>query len=137
MVLDEHRRVYVGATSESAGIAKRIRQHWTHQKQFDRLVAGSVETSVLSIDSFRALDTTRIFAMTTSECFDEEDLLLQQFPPKFALNRGMGGRGVERFASLRDVGDIDSRLLETSACPERRSTDGLEPSPSDPFTVET
>lgn len=108
MVLDEYRQVYIGATSESAGIAKRIRQHWTGQKQFDRLLAGSVETSVLSIDSFRALDTTRIFAMMTTQYFAEEDLLLQQFPPKFAVNRGMGGRGVERFADLRDVGTIDS-----------------------------
>lgn len=108
MVLDEYRQVYIGATSESAGIAKRIRQHWTGQKQFDRLLAGSVETSVLSIDSFRALDTTRIFAMMTTQYFAEEDLLLQQFPPNFAVNRGMGGRGVERFADLRDAGAIDS-----------------------------
>lgn len=53
MVLDEYRQVYIGATSESAGTAERIRQHWSGQKQFDRLLAGSVETSVLSIDSFR------------------------------------------------------------------------------------
>ncbi|MCP1430223.1 hypothetical protein J3D45_002721 [Microbacterium foliorum] len=63
---------------------------------------------MLSIDSFRALATTRIFAMMTTQYFAEEDLLLQQFPPKFAVNRGMGGRGVERFAGLRDVGAIDS-----------------------------
>ncbi|WP_091227261.1 hypothetical protein [Microbacterium sp. 3J1] len=57
MVLAEYRQVYVGATSSFTGIAKRIRQHWTNQKQFDRLIWGDVDTSILSIDSFRALDT--------------------------------------------------------------------------------
>lgn len=85
MVLDEYRQVYIGASSESAGIAKRIRQHWTNQKQFDRLIFGSVKTSILSIDSFRALDTTRIFAMMTGDYFNEEISVLAQFPPKFAL----------------------------------------------------
>lgn len=68
-------QVYVGATSESVGVAKRIRQHWTS----------------------RALDTTRIFALMTTEHFDEESSLLEQFPPKFALNRFIGGRSAERF----------------------------------------
>ncbi|MEX0158618.1 MULTISPECIES: hypothetical protein [unclassified Microbacterium] len=103
MVLDEYRQVYVGASSESAGIAKRIRQHWTNQKEFDRLIFGSVETSILSIDSFRALDTTRIFAMKTTDYFDEEISVLAQFPPKFALNRFMGGNEAARFAGLVGV----------------------------------
>jgi hypothetical protein len=60
MVLDEFAQVYVGVAGASSGIAKRIRQHWANQKQFDRLIWGSVDTSILSIDSFRALDTTRI-----------------------------------------------------------------------------
>lgn len=103
MVLDEYRQVYVGASSESAGIAKRIRQHWTNQKEFDRLIFGSVETSILSIDSFRALDTTRIFAMKTTDYFDEEISVLAQFPPQFALNRFMGGNEAARFAGLVGV----------------------------------
>ncbi|WP_216353887.1 hypothetical protein [Microbacterium sp. LEMMJ01] len=100
MVLDEFRQVYVGATNESIGIAKRIRQHWTGQKQFDRLIWGSVETSILSINSFRALDTTRIFAMKTTSSFDEEHPLLQRFPAKFTLNRIIGGRDAARFAGI-------------------------------------
>ena len=103
MVLDEYRQLYVGASSESAGITKRIRQHWTNQKQFDRLIFGSVETSILSIDSFRALDTTRIFAMMTTDHFHEEISVLAQFPPKFALNRFMGGSEAARFAGLVGV----------------------------------
>lgn len=116
MVLDEYRQVYVGASSESAGIAKRIRQHWTKQKQFDRLIWGGVKTSILSIDSFRALDTTRIFAMMTTDYFDEESSVLAQFPPKFALNRIIGGRDAARFAGLLG---IDSVMRTREIDPER------------------
>jgi len=106
MVLDEYRQVYAGASSETAGIAKRIRQHWTNQKQFDRLIWGSVETSILSIDSFRALDTTRIFAMVTGAYFDEESSLLKQFPSKFTLNRIIGGSDAARLAGLLGVSAV-------------------------------
>lgn len=116
MVLDEYRQVYVGASSESAGIAKRIRQHWTNQKQFDRLIFGGVKTSILSIDSFRALDTTRIFAMMTGDYFDEEISVLAQFPPKFALNRFMGGNDAVRFAGLLGV---DAVMRTREIDPER------------------
>ncbi|MCK2024351.1 hypothetical protein KZC52_15570 [Microbacterium sp. kSW2-24] len=100
MVLDEYRQVYVGATNEWTGIAKRIRQHWTRQKHFDRLIWGDVESSILSIDSFRALDTTRIFALKSARSFESEDDLLKQFPAKYTLNRVMGGRNVARFATF-------------------------------------
>jgi len=42
------------------GAKEHIRQHWSKTKQFDRLLWGSVTESIISIDSFRALDTTRI-----------------------------------------------------------------------------
>lgn len=100
MVLDEYRQVYVGATEASVGITKRIRQHWTGRKQFDRLIWGAVETSILSIDSFRALDTTRIFALKTERSFEDENPLLEQFPAKFTLNRLRGGREVVHIAGF-------------------------------------
>lgn len=109
MVLDEYAQVYVGATSDRVGIAKRIRQHWTNQKSFDRLLWGSPDSSVLSIDSFRALDTTRIFALQTSRSFDDENPLLEQFPAKFTLNRVMGGRDVARFAGLVGIDKVMRR----------------------------
>ena len=40
---------------------KRILGHWNRQKEFDHLICGKIEESILSIDSFGALDTTRIF----------------------------------------------------------------------------
>lgn len=115
MVLDEYRQVYVGGTGNAVGVAKRIRQHWTNQKQFDRLLWGTAETSILSIDSFRALDTTRIFACHTLAPFDDEDFLLRQFPPKFTLNRIIGGRDAARFAGLVGMSAvIRHRDLDTS-----------------------
>ena len=51
----------------------------------------------------QALDTTRIFAMETTEYFDEEISVLAQFPSKFALNRFMGGNEAARFAGLVGV----------------------------------
>jgi len=38
MVLDEFQQVYVGAAQNVGGIMKRVRQHWSGRKQFDRLL---------------------------------------------------------------------------------------------------
>src|SRR5690606_10535142 len=79
MVLDEYSQVYIGTTNN---IKKRIRQHWTNSKSFDRLLfpMGAVDSSILSIDSFRALDTTRIYAYETTETFISEDNYINQIP---------------------------------------------------------
>lgn len=106
MVLDEYCQVYVGVANSWTGIAKRIRQHWTNQKQFDRLIWGDVTSSILSIDSFRALDTTRIFAVKTDQFFAGENPLLEKFPRKFTLNRVMGGNDVVHLAGFLGVGAV-------------------------------
>ena len=62
MVLDLYKQAYTG---QAADIRMRIKRHWSGTKQFERLIFGTKESSVLSIDSFRALDTTRIFAAKT------------------------------------------------------------------------
>lgn len=116
MVLDEYAQVYVGVANSSTGIAKRIRQHWTRQKQFDRLLWGAVEESILSIDSFRALDTTRIFALKTDKFFAGENPLLEKFPRKFTLNRVMGGNDVVHLAGFLGVGAVmRTREFESAA----------------------
>lgn len=91
MVLDEYRQVYIGTAKD---IEKRIRQHWSNSKPFDRLLfpMGAVDTSILSIDSFRALDTTRIFAYRTYKTYNSEDRFIKQFSAKFVCNRIAGGR---------------------------------------------
>lgn len=89
MVLDEYKQVYIG-TSEN--IKKRIQTHWRTQKEFDRLIYGSVDTSRLSIDSFRALDTTRIYAYKTWNTYNKENKYIEFFPDAYICNRNAGGR---------------------------------------------
>lgn len=56
MVLDEYKQIYIGV---SDNIKKRIIEHW--RKKPHCLIFGNKETSKLYIDSFKALDTTRIY----------------------------------------------------------------------------
>lgn len=109
MVLDEYRQAYVGATNKSIGIQKRIKQHWVGTKPLDRLIWGDPKTSILSIDSFRALDTTRIFALKSSRSFAGENPLLEQFPPEYMLNRVPGGRDVAKIAAIVGVDQLIRR----------------------------
>ncbi|PEV23415.1 hypothetical protein CN419_27830 [Bacillus cereus] len=88
MVLDEYTQAYIGTSGD---IKKRIQQHWSKQKEFDRLIFGSKEKSILSIDSFRAYDTTRIFVYPTCELKEHEDDFINLFNKKFLLNRTSGG----------------------------------------------
>lgn len=91
MVLDEYSQLYIGTTND---IKRRIRQHWSNSKPFDRLLfpMGNVDFSILSIDSFRALDTTRIFVYETNKTFSIEDKFINQFSAKFICNRMAGGK---------------------------------------------
>lgn len=89
MVLDEYSQAYIG-TGEN--IKWRIQQHWSMQMYFDRLIFGKVANSILSINSFRALDTTRIYAYITSDTFDRENNYIEQFGHRYLLNRTRGGR---------------------------------------------
>lgn len=91
MVLDKYCQVYVGTTDD---IKRRIQQHWAKSKNFDRLLFPiyAVEKSVLSIDSFRALDTTRIFAQKTKNTYSKEDNFINTFSEKFVANRIGGGK---------------------------------------------
>lgn len=107
MVLDQFCQAYVGETSETVGIEKRIRQHWRNRRAFDRLVFGEVETSKISVDSFRCLDTTRIFARSDIGGLELEDGIMDRLPAKYLLNRVAGGPiemiGARRGIRLADV----------------------------------
>ena len=76
LVLDKYKQIYIGTTNNICG---RIRDHWTKTKQFDRLIFGSIFTSRLSIDSFRPLDTTRIFVYPTEKIFKMKIILYLLF----------------------------------------------------------
>lgn len=89
LVLDKYCQIYIGTTSD---IKRRIMTHWSNRKSFDRLIFGNVNNSFLSIDSFRALDTTRIFVYKENKTFINEDGYINDFPLKFMLNRTGGGK---------------------------------------------
>lgn len=90
LVLDQYCQAYVGTTSN---IKTRVMSHWSKKKSFDRLLfpISAVTESVLSIDSFRALDTTRIFVRPEYNASFSEHTLVKKFPPKFLCNRISGG----------------------------------------------
>jgi len=88
LVLDEYKQVYIGQAQD---IKKRIMQHWSRKKPFDRLIFGGVNNSVLSIDSFGALDTTRIFVLETTSLDVSERFAVNKMPDYFRLNRIGGG----------------------------------------------
>lgn len=90
LILDEYCQVYVGTSKD---ILKRIKQHWSRRKSFDRLLfpMRAVKTSIMSVDSFRALDTTRVLAYETSNTFHEEDDYVKFFSSQFRTNRLAGG----------------------------------------------
>lgn len=91
LFLDGYCQVYIGTAQD---IKTRIRQHWSRRKQFDRLLfpMGAINTSLLSIDSFRAFDTTRIFVLETFITYDHEDGYIKQISPEFVSNRLAGGK---------------------------------------------
>lgn len=88
LVLNFYKQAYIG---QAYDIRARIRRHWSGTHKFDRLIFGTKETSVLSIKSFRALDTTRIFAAKTTRGLQLEERLVKAVPPDFLLNRVPGG----------------------------------------------
>ena len=89
MVLDEYKQVYIGKTND---IKKRIIQHWSKTKPFDRTLFPmyAYDKSCFSIDFFRALDTTRIFVWKRKLANGVEAKLISNFPSKFCTNR-IGG----------------------------------------------
>ena len=92
MVLDKYKQVYIGISSD---MKKRIMQHWNKKKSLERLVFGDICNSVLSIDSFGALDTTRVFYIATSSVYQMEENVVNSFDSRFILNRTGGGIGSE------------------------------------------
>ena len=75
----------------------------------DRLVFGQVDRSVLSIDSFRALETTRIFAYESESTFLDENDLINDFPNEYYLNRTRGG--IMEFGLTEAIANMKDRNL--------------------------
>lgn len=110
LILDKYKQIYIGSTNN---IRRRICQHWTNQKQFDRLIFGSIFTSRLSIDSFRPLDTTKIYVYPTRDIFKDENNFILKFPDKFIINRTKGGildNGLKDAVSKRKTRNLDLKI---------------------------
>lgn len=120
MVLDEYNQCYIGWSKD---IYKRIRTHWNIRKDFDRLLFPShgMKSSIMSIDSFRILDTTRIFIKPQKDDCNSEEFLVNDMNKMYTLNRIGGGikptdnyfiekavmSGIERRKDLSDKKEID------------------------------
>lgn len=74
------------------------------------MIFGQVETSKLSIDSFKALDTTRIFVFYTDETFWQEDKYINDISDKFSCNRT--GGGIPEFGAVSILGNARHRNLQ-------------------------
>lgn len=102
LVLDKYNQVYIGVSSD---IKRRILSHWSRKKEFDHLICGKVEESIISIDSFGALDTTRIFYKPCSwwEKDKVEEKYVANFKSIYRLNRVAGGLNAEEDRTLRNL----------------------------------
>ena len=109
LVLDEYKQIYIG---QAVDIKRRIMQHWSRQKQFDRLIFGSVNNSVLSIDSFGALDTTRIYILETDRLNSFERLVVKNFPAHLKMNRIGGGTISDNLDVLTALSEWNLRSLK-------------------------
>lgn len=109
MVLDEYKQVYLGTSSN---ILKRIREHWTINKPFKSLLypSNAVETSVLSIATFRALDTTRLYIYESNNTFTKEDEYITFFTPKFSSNRVRGN--LSTIHELRSPQNLNNKFFD-------------------------
>lgn len=89
LVLDKYSQAYLGISKD---IKKRVMSHWSRQVGLDRLVFGDTKTSKISVDSFKVLDTTRIFIKEDSNPERDEDSYIDLIPGEFCLNRTKGGK---------------------------------------------
>ncbi len=91
LVLDQYKQVYIGQSTTN--MKEEIHSHWNKKMSLERLIWGDICNSVLSINSFGALDTTRIFYIKTTSCNALEAKILKNFDNKYTLNRTAGGIG--------------------------------------------
>lgn len=93
MVLDEYKQVYIGLAKD---LKTRIQQHWgrAQAKPLGKLVFGSMENSVISINSFGPLDTTRIYMryIPYDSVSEMERDAINEYDSQYLLNRVPGGK---------------------------------------------
>lgn len=113
MVFDEYRQFYVGQAND---VRKRIKQHWSRSKSFDRLIWGSKYDSILPVDELRALDTTRIYAARSSNPYALERRAEKAADRRFCMNRMAGGAASPLALMLAALGARARMHVEVSRC---------------------
>ena len=93
LVLGKYKQLYIGKTYKN--FLERIKKHWSNNVEFDRLIFFDWRKSKLSIDSFKALDTTQIFVLPLSATEDSllkiESQLVEVVEGEYLANRLSGG----------------------------------------------
>lgn len=87
LVLDDYSQVYLGI---SKNMKKRIMAHWSREIPLDHLIFSHSDGRPFSIDSFRALDTTRIYALYDDFLYSEYKMM-SKIPMQFLLNTAFSG----------------------------------------------
>ena len=90
LVLDKYNQVYIG---QAKNIRQRIVRHWGDWKTLERLIYGDLLSSIISIDSFGPLDTTRIYYIETYNNYEVEEKIISKFNDNYLINRTKGGIG--------------------------------------------
>lgn len=122
LVLDGYKQVYIGISNN---IKRRILSHWSHRKEFERLIFGSKETSVLSIDSFGALDTTRIYIKKINweqDINKIEKKMVAGFDGRYSLNRIAGGLNDDTLMPIKELLMLSSTKKRSFQKEENRSS---------------
>ena len=108
MVMDKYKQVYIG---QSRDIKRRVMRHWSTRKEFDRLIFGNVENSILSIDCYGAKDTTRIYVFPTNSLDRNEQLFVRKMDKRFLTNRTAGGLYIENNNGLEILANMNTRSV--------------------------
>lgn len=104
--------MYIGQTTRD--LRERILRHWNKKPAFDRILFGKADSSVIGIDSFGALDTTRIFVLyedNKNKIDKIEEKLVKETPRKFLNNRIGGGIHLD---SIKDLMTVVSTINKRS-----------------------
>lgn len=105
--------MYIGQTTRD--LKERILRHWKKKPAFDRILFGKAESSVIGVDSFGALDTTRIFVYyedNKNKIDKLEEKLVEEIPNEFLNNRIGGGIHLDSMLDVMNaVSTINKRNL--------------------------
>lgn len=106
MIIGGYCQIYIG---KADNIKKRILRHWSQIMPLDRLILGDAKRSRIGIDSFRALDTTKILVcpLSLAEAVALENKYIEKIPDKFLINRTIGGNITPEVA----IGNMKLRKL--------------------------